>query len=568
MGTWDQEVDVLVFGSGAAGMTAALVARLEGLEVLLCEKTERLGGTTATAGGGIWVPGNHQGKREGVPDLVENARRYMEIEIGAKGIDLREAFFAAGPDALDYLEENSEVKFKVTKLNPDYHPNRPGAALGGRNLMPQGFDGRRLGKNFELVRPPMPEFMVLGGMMVSRDHIPYFTRPWASLKALKLVASQVTRYLVDRLRYSRGTNLVLGNALVGRLTHSLFEKGAKIQVLSQLLELVQEEGRVTGAIVEVNGVRRRIGARRGVVLATGGFASNSDMRKKFMADYPAAHTLAFFGNTGDGIAAAFRAGAVLDEDQATGAFWMPASLLTRRDGSMAVYPHIRDRPKPGLIAVNAAGRRFVNEADSYHDFAMAMFRSHETVPTIPAYLICDRHFIWKYGIGMIHPTWQRLGRYIRDGYLTTADSLEELAAKINVDSAGLVASVREHNRFAGTGEDDAFGKGSTALNRFNGDAGNSPNPCLAAIDQAPYFAVKVYPAPISTCLGLKTDIDGRALDAQGQPIPGLYAGGNDMASVMHGIYPGPGITIGPGMTFAYRTAMHLAGKPVRATPDM
>ena len=229
------------------------------------------------------------------------------------------------------------------------------------------------------------------------------------------------------------------------------------------------------------------------------------------------------------------------------------------DGGRGAYPHLAlDRAKPGLIAVNAAGLRFVDEAVSYHEFVVAMHRSNETVPTVPAWLVCDRDFVRNYGLGRVPPGPRRLSSYVRSGYLIQAPTLDALAAKIGVDAAGLRDSVARNNRFAETGVDDDFGKGSTDFDRHNGDPSHQPNPCLGPIASPPFCAMAVYPSTLGSSVGLKTDPDGRVLSASGEPISGLYACGNDMASIMRGHYPGPGITLGPGMVFAYRAAMSLA----------
>lgn len=555
---WDREVDVLVFGAGAAGMTAALVAANEGMSVLLCEKTSQVGGTTSTSGGTIWVPGSTQSKATSRPSDIESARQYLDGEVGNYSApELREAFLAAGAEALDYLDKNTDVKFKANDPYPDYHPDRPNGALGGRALSPIEFDGRRLGADFALLRPPVPEFMVLGGMMVGRDEIKYLIRPWASWKAFTLSFRRVWQHLTQRMTYSRGTRLLLGNALAGRLLYSLRRKGAQIAVDTSLIELVKQGARVEGAVVKTGEAIQRIRARHAVVLATGGCAASDKWRRKTM-DVPVPHVLSFSGNTGDGLDAAQAIGADVDENHNSPFFWMPASIMRWSDDRIATYPHIRDRPKPGLIAVNSAGRRFVNESNSYHDFVEAMFASHKEVPSIPAYLICDRRFIHDYGLGVIHPVWQNLSYFVKRGYLVSAPTLEELARKIKVDARGLVESVAGHNRAAETGVDEAFGKGSTAMNRHNGDPDVKPNPCLRPIARPPFYALAVYPAPIGSSIGLRTNADAQVLDRSNKAIEGLYACGNDMSSIMGGLYPGPGITLGPGIVFAYRAVRHIA----------
>ena len=300
---------MLVFGAGAGGMTAALVAATEGLDVLLCEKTAQVGGTTATSGGTIWVAGTTHSKTLPKADSIDDARRYLDGEIGARGREMREAFFATGAEALDYLDKHTDVKFKVNDPYPDYHPEMPGGARGGRALASMAFDGRKLGADFELLRAPVPEFTVLGGMMVGRDEIKHLIRPWSSLTSLRLSTRLVWRQLVDRVRHSRGTRLLLGNALVGRLLYSLKKnKHATLAVNARLVELVREGDRVTGALIEVDGKRQAVRARRGVVLATGGCAASARWRDDLMQGVRIPYTLAFAGDSGDGLDAAVGAG--------------------------------------------------------------------------------------------------------------------------------------------------------------------------------------------------------------------------------------------------------------------
>lgn len=554
---WDRDVDVLIFGAGMGGMTAALVASLEGLNVLLCEKTDQVGGTTSTSAGTVWIPGSSQAKRDGVPDSIDDARRFLEAEIGPRALAVREAYLAAGPAALDYLEARSEVKFSAPPMHPDYHSNQPGRALAGRALAPLPFDGRLLGKEFARVRPPIAPFMVLGGMMVGKTDIPFLLKPFASVANFKAAAKLLLRHATDRLRYSRGTRLVMGNALVARLFHSLRQRDVPIEYDARLVELVQGNSGVEGAVVDIGDKRQTIRAR-GVILATGGFAPNTTLRAEFMRGLPVKHSNAFEGASGDGFAAARRAGAAVDDQHTSAAFYFPSSVHKE-----TIYPHILlDRAKPGLIAVNKDGRRFVNESDSYHDFAEAMLRTNAASAAVPAWLICDRAFIRDYGLGLVHPTAseRQIARYIADGYLHAADTLMELGARIGVDGKGLLRSVQEHNQYAVTGVDEAFGKGGTEYNQFNGDPDNKPNPCLRPIKEPPFFAVAVYPSTMGTCVGLATDGDARVLDESGNAIEGLYACGNDMASLFRGVYVGPGITLGPALVFAYRAVMRLAAK--------
>ena len=556
---FDEEVDWLVFGSGAAGLCAALVGRLEGLDVLLCEKTPLIGGTTATSGGTIWVPGSHQSQLTPTPDDLDSARRYLEGELGNDGAsELREALLSSGPAMLDYLESKTEVRFKANSPYPDYHAERPGGAQGGRALSPLPFDGRLLGADFAMLRPPRDEFMVLGGMMVGRDEIRHLIRPWRSLQSLRIAARIVGRYARDRLSYRRGTRLLLGNALVGRLLYSYRNLGGRVALNTALQELCVEGGRVLGATVQADSGVRRIRARRGVVLATGGPSSSASWRERLLPGRDLPWSLAFDGNTGDGLDAGLAIGAVLDTRHDSPFFWMPASRLDRSGLPPVVYPHIRDRPKPGLIAVRDDGKRFVNEGNSYHDFVSALFAASPDSRTPHAWLICDRAFVRDFGLGVIHPVWQHLPSFERAGYLVSAATLESLAGKTGIDAQALRSTVMQYNDDANAGRDPAFGKGELALNRYNGDPDTAPNRCLRPIEAAPFYAVRVIPAPIGSSVGLLSDADARVLDDSRVPIEGLYACGNDMSSVMGGHYPGPGITLGPAMVFAYRAARHAA----------
>lgn len=561
MSQWEREVDVLVFGSGAAGLTACLVAAQEGLTVLLCEKSSHIGGTTALSGGEIWMPGSRQSREAGGVDALASAETYWDAEVGEPtSREHRCAYLRTGPDAIAYLEDHTEVRFRAVAPHPDYHQDQPGASPGGRPLATLPFDGRRLGADFALLRPPRKDFMVFGGMMVSRDDIAALLKPFASGKAFWTSATLVGRYLRDRLRHTRGTRLVMGNALVARMLFSLRAKHVAIEVDAPLVSLVRDDGRVEGAVVAIGGKQVRVRARKGVVLATGGFAANPALRQRYMQGLPVQDALSYEGDTGDALIAAKAVGADVDSQQHTPAYWMPASVMNWADGRRSVFPHIRDRAKPGLIAVNARGARFVNESASYHDFSLALFAEVERGVPLPAYLVCDHRFIREHGIGLIKPLWQNLEPFVRAGYLIRAGTIEELARQIRVDPVALVASIRQHNDAAVKGEDTAFGKGSTIYNRHYGDASNRPNPCLRPIDQAPYFAVAVTPAPIGTTVGLRVDVNANVLDAGHVPLPGLYACGNDMASITRGAYPGPGSTIGPAMVFAYRAVMHLAAK--------
>jgi len=554
----DIDVDLLIAGAGPAGMTAALVASLEGLDVLLCEKSGQIGGTGSTSAGTLWIPGNSQNRSAGFNDSVAQANRYLDALIGEGcNRDVRDAYLQTGPAAIDYLCERSDVQFLPCGAHPDYRSNMPGAAIAGRAIVPAPFDGRLLGADFRRIRPPVPEFMLFGGMMVGKADIARLIGRFKSFGNFIYSAKLFMRYLADRVKYPRGTRLMMGNALVARLFYSLRRRRVPIMFDAAIADLVGDRDGVTGARLKCGGKDILVRARRGVVLATGGYGHNKDFRSAFMPQPVPEYSMSYEGNQGDGLEMGRRLGAACAPEQSTSGLWTPVSVVPRPDGTKGLFPHlVLDRAKPGLIAVNSTGRRFVNEAASYHDFVLAMFESNKASPSIPAWLVCDAAFIAKYGLGVVYPGHRNPGKFVESGYLASARSLEDLAHKIKVDAAQLRDTVTRYNRFAATGVDVDFGKGETELNRFNGDADHKPNPCIGLVTTPPFYALAVWPADIAVSTGLATDSDARVLRDDGKPIRGLYACGNDMASVMAGSYPGPGTTLGPAVVFAYRAVMH------------
>lgn len=556
---WDLEVDLLVAGSGAGGLTAALVAANECLSVVLCEKSPRLGGTTATSGGGIWIPLSSQAVAAGVSDDPEAVRLYLRGELGEYyRQELVEAFLTSGPEALDYLRRHTEVRFDLADI-PDYHSDAPGGVRTGRTLMATAFDGRRLGDAFETIQPPMRRMMVLGGMMFSRREVFTLLRPLSSWQAFRTTTGLLLRYLSDRLRHSRGTRLLIGNALVARYVFSLRALGVPLWTRAPLRDLIVEDGRVVGAVVDYAGGLKRVRVRRGVVLATGGVARDPELLRELTPGFPHEFTLAHEGDTGDALTIARRAaGAAADTHVRSAAVWTPASLFKESDGSLSVMTYgYLDRGKPGAIIVNPRGERFVNEANSYHDVVLAMF-DRQAEDGLTAHLICDSDFIHDYGLGVVPPYRRSVTAYVRRGYLQTASTLDDLARKIGVDPQGLRRTVDDHNAYARTGKDLAFGKGETAFNRYNGDPHITPNPCLRPLQRAPFYALRVHPATIGASVGLKTNRDGRVLDTSDRPIAGLWAAGNDQTNVMAGCCPAAGVTLGPALVFGYRAARDAA----------
>ena len=559
---WDEAYDLVVIGAGTGGMAAAVTGAIEGLNVLLVEKTDRIGGSTAISGGAVWAPLNPQTAAVGHPDTLEKAWTYLQATVGdAAPAELQRAYLEAAGDMVAYFDQHTDVKLVARAYSPDYYPDREGAALGGRSLDPALFDGRLLGKKqFAELRDPLPEFMVLGGMMITMTDAKHLLAVTRSFKSWKEGMKLVLRFVGDRLSgYHRGTRLVLGNALAARLFQSVLKQKIPYWLSTPLTKIETADGQVTGVTLQRDGKAVRVQARRGVVIATGGFPWGDAMRTTHYPQPTGAWSMSPKDNRGEGITLAQQAGATLGSGHASPAFWAPVSILTRADGSQTTDPHlVWDRAKPGLMAVNAAGKRFVNEATSYHEFVLGMYRSNQTTPTLPAYLVCDHDFMERWGMGLALPGGRARDHLVRDGYLVKADSLRALATQLGIDADGLEESAARFNRFAAAGVDSDFGKGSTAYNRYLGDADQQPNACLGQLAQGPFYAVRVYAGDIGTAVGIRCNADGQALDAAGHAIRGLYMAGNDMHSVMGGQYPAPGITLGPALTFGWLAGKHAA----------
>lgn len=553
--------DVIVIGAGAGGMTAAAVAAAEGLSVLVIEKTEFVGGTTAWSGGMVWIPANAAMKQAGIADSASDAAGYLAATVPEpENADLRETFLARGPEAVEYLDAHTEVRLQPVRTYPDYYPEQPGATVGGRVLEPVSFDGARLGANFARLRPPLPEFTVFGGMMIHRSDIPHLRKFGRSLRSTLRVLGLVSRHALQRLRAPRGTTLHLGNALAARLYASLLKRNVEILFGVDVEALLVAGGAVNGARIKDGSGARQIAARKGVVLATGGFSHDTKLRAEYFPGGAGPVSAAAPAGTGDGLHVAISAGASINPRVASPAYWVPASLFTRADGSKGVFPHtVTDRAKPGVIAVNASGKRFVNEAVSYHEFVLAMLRDGNDAADRAFYLVCDRRFLWNYGFGRIRSFTVRLKGYVQSGELIAASSIEALAQSIGIESSALSTTVKRYNANAFAGRDPEFGRGSNIYQRHLGDPSQSLNPCVAPIERPPFYALRIHPADLGTAVGLRTDCHARVLTKDGTVITGLYACGNDMGSIMNGNYPGPGITLGPALTFGYIAGRHLSG---------
>ena len=558
--------DLVVLGSGVAGLTVALTASLAGLQTMVIEHARQIGGTSARSSGTVWIPDNHYIRSRGEHGDRELATRYLASLVAERGEQaMWQAFLENAPRMLAYLDEHADIRFRPYLTAPDYRQDHPGAASGGRALEPLPFDGRLLGGEFSRVSSPLPELMVFGGMMVTRGEAALLLRGDRSPRALWLGVRLLGRYLRDRLRYKRGTRLVLGNALVARLLKVLLDRRVRVLTEARSRTLLEHDGRICGVELMFEGRRIAVQARRGVVLAGGGFPASASWRARQLPEPVAEHTPASPGCDGSTLDLALSVGAALGPAGLDNALWFPSSIAKRADGSTAVYPHIvLDRAKPGLIAVNEAGRRFVNEALSYHEFVRAMYRVHRESACIPTWLICDRDFIRRYGLGLIRPRTPSLRKYVASGYLRTAPTIADLAKKLGIQAENLQSTVTRFNGFARTGIDEDFGKGGNPYDRSNGDANVRPNPCLGPILKPPFYALPVLPTPLGTSRGLRADTKARVCKASGEPIPGLYVCGNDMQSAFGGEYPGAGAQLGQAMTFAWIAARHAAAANVDA----
>ncbi|WP_084544853.1 FAD-dependent oxidoreductase [Derxia gummosa] len=566
------DCDLLVIGAGAGGLATAITAKKHGLDVIVIEKDRFFGGTTAFSGGVLWIPGNPVSARAGARDSREAARDYLRAETGAFYDDAAvEAFLDAGPRMVEWFERETEVKF-VPTLYPDYHPTQPGGVDIGRSILAAPYDIRNLGADMARLRPPLATITFIGMMFNSSNaDLKHFFNATRSLASAMYVTKRLAAHLKELLLYRRGVQVTSGNALAARLAKTALSLGIPIRTSTPARELIVEGDRVTGALAAGPDGELRIRARRGVVLASGGFSHDL---QRLRAAYPHVKRGGEHlspvpeANTGDGARLAERAGGTVPLRFGQAAAWMPVSRVPMAGGRSGVFPHLLDRYKPGIIGVTRQGRRFCNESESYHDVGAAMIEACKGERETAMWLVCDHATIRKYGLGFAKPAPVPLGPLIRKGYLFKGATLAELGAKAGIDGAALEATVREYNQGAIHGEDRQFGRGTTSFNRYLADPANQPNPCVAPVGAGPYYAVKVIMGDLGTFDGIRTDTVGRVLREGGDAIDGLYAVGNDRASMMGGNYPGAGITLGPIMTFGWITGRHVAGVDDAAASDL
>ncbi len=568
----EHAVDLVVVGSGAAGLAAAATAASLGASTVVLEKTGLIGGTSALSGGEIWIPGSRQAREAGIADGPEQVETYLRTLLG-EGFDAprTRAFLQAAPEALAWLEQHTHLRYDVMRLSADYHSELPEASLGGRSLAVLPFEARQLGDDFARLRPPLRQALIFRGISVcTRLDLPQLLAagrdPAAAWHALRLIG----RGWRDRLAgHPRGTRVTNGNALVARLLASLRELGVAVRTQARVRRLLVEDGAVRGLEVEQGGTVRRLTARHGVVLACGGYSADPKARQHH---YP--HVRAGMphvplppeGNDGDAFALTKPLGVVLPARAMRPAAWAPISQVPDGAGAFDPFPHFSDKARPGMLAIGPDGERFVNESLSYHEFVTAMLArglGH-------AWLLADHRALRRHGLGAVRPFPSPLGRHVRSGYLHRADSLARLAVGLGVPPQALQRTVARFNEMATRGIDSDFQRGQSVFERRYGDPHHAPNPALGPMSAPPFYAVKVVPGDIGTFIGLPTDGDARVLDARGLPVPGLYAAGNAAMSLFGGHYPSAGITLGPALTFGWLAARHalgLGGLPV-TPPDL
>jgi succinate dehydrogenase/fumarate reductase flavoprotein subunit len=558
------ECDVVVVGSGAAGLSAAITAKKRGLDVVVLEKEPVFGGTTALSGGVLWIPLNQHGRKQNPADTRDAVRTYMMQETGsyfdAAAVD---AFIENGPKMVEFFERETEMKF-VPTLYPDYHPTVAGGVDIGRSILAAPFDIRGLGKDMPRLKPPLKTITFIGMMFNSSNaDLKHFFQATKSLTSFIYVAKRLVTHIKELALYQRGINVTSGNALAARLAKSALDLNIPILTSSPVKEIVMKNDHATGVRAGGEGGERVISARHGVVLACGGFPHDV---KRIAKAYPHLQrggehlSPTPTSNTGDGLNMAEAVGGKVEIRFKDAAAWMPVSYVPYANGEFGVFPHLLDRYKPGIIGVLKNGKRFTNESNSYHDVGADLIQACHGQKDTAMWLVCDKTTLGKYGIGFVKPAPMPIGRFLRNGYLIQGNTLAELAHHAGIDPAGLEQTVRDYNVDAVKGNDPAFGRGTTTFNRYLADPENKPNPCVAPVQNGPFYAVKVIMGDLGTFDGIQTSVVGEVLKDDGSAIGGLYAVGNDRASIMGGNYPAAGITHGPNMTFGFVTGNHIADK--------
>ena len=555
----EDEYDVVVVGSGAAGMTAAIAAARSGLRTVIVEKASHFGGSTARSGGGVWIPNNEALRASGVQDTPEAARQYLHSIVGdvvpAERID---TYLERGPEALSFLFANSPLRMQWVPDYSDYYPEAPGGRVGGRSIEPKPFDGRTLGPMLAQLEPDYGK-APLNVSVTQADYrwLNLLLRHWKGKTRTMRVGLRWIWAMLTRKQL-----LVRGQAFAAALRLGVEQAGVPLALDTPMLDLYTEDGAVAGVIVSHEGAEQLVRARHGVILGSGGFEHNAAMRQKYQRDpITTEWTVGAKANTGDGIVAGEKLGGALDlmDD----AWWGPSIPL-----SGGPWFCLAERTLPGGIMVNARGVRFMNEALPYVEAVHRMYggeygRGDGPAENIPAWMVIDQGYRNRYPFAGLPPRKPFPGRWYKAGALVRANTIAELAEKMGVPADMLVATVERFNAFARDGKDGDFGRGDSGYDKYYGDP-KMKNPSLAPLDKAPYYAVVMVPGDLGTKGGLRTDVAARVLRDDGSVIPGLYAAGNASAPVMGHTYAGPGATIGPALTFGYLAALDIAARAGRA----
>lgn len=570
--TVPHRVGVVVIGSGASGLAAAVTAAHAGLSVLVAEKANVLGGTSAFSGGWLWVPHAPHTVGQDTGDSVDEVKTYLRTVMGKDYHgDLVSQYLEQAPAMLAFFEDNTAVRFLAGSAMPDFFGELAGAKTGWRSVVAAPYDGRQLGKNIALLRRPIPETTLWGMGIASGMDMRHFLHSFKKWPSFVYVGKRLSKHGRDVLRHGRSQQIVNGNALVARLIESAVRLNVPFLLNASATEVgeLASDGSRQVVFATPQG-KVVVHAEQAVILATGGFPHDSKRQQQLFPHVQHGtphHSAAPMTNTGDGLRLGETLGGEVDSTLAAAGAWSPVSLVPQSDGSWGRFPHLVERGKPGLIAVRRNGQRFTNEAGPYHAFVQDMLAATPTNERAVSWLVCDHRFIRSYGLGAVKPFPLSLKPWLANGYLKTGTTLADLALQCGIDAPAFEATVRAYNHHAQWGQDPEFGRGSNLYQRVQGDAAVTPNPCVAPMVAAPFYAVEIVPGSLGTFAGLKTNAQAQVLDAQGEPISGLYAIGNDMNSVMGGHYPSGGITLGPGMTFGYVAAKHIAAHAVSTTKE-
>ncbi len=566
MGSVDKHCDVLIAGSGAAGLMAAITAATAGLDVLVVEKHDQIGGATAWSGGWLWLPGSALGQSiEEQRNDRSAARTYLVCQLGERfDAEMIDAFLDVAPQVVTFLEKKTAVRFLDGVTMPDYRAKTPGASPGGRSLVVAPFDGCKLGSDFLRLRAPLQTLTLAGLALGSGNDVRRFYAAARSLRAALYATRRIAGYFIDRLRFGRGMYLVNGNALAAGLMKAALDLGVRIETATSAVKLLRADSQIVGAKIQSDDGTVKVYAHRGVVLACGGFPNDVERRKALFTHAPTGRehwTAAPESCDGDGLRLGETVGGrVVSLPDTQCAAWVPVSLVPNKKDKARPFPHFAERAKPGLIAVTRNGMRFVNEAARYFTFMEGLFTACPADTDVVAWLICDHRFQRRYGLGASKPFPVPVGVHLKTGYLKRGKTLASLADNCGIDAKTLIATIDRYNHFAQHGEDPQFRRGDEPINRAQGDPTHTPNPCVAPIEKPPFYAVKILPGSLGTFAGLETDASARVLDQHGQPIHGLYAAGSDMTSIMAGSYPAGGISLGPALAFGFIAGQHLTQK--------